>query len=506
MFNIKKMNKNPIFEVDGYKMVHIDQYPEGMEYVHETWTPRLSRVEGVNHVVLFGLQGALGELVNNFDEYFFAQPIDEILNDYNRVIKDVYGRTNPEFVAKHDNSHIRKLHELGYLPIRIKALPEGSLVPIRVPMYTIENTLPEFYWLPGYLENLLSAYVWGAMTVATTANSFKRILLKYANISGDEKKVFMQAGDFSSRGMTSPESAYRLSAGHLVAFGVSATIATKLYLEAYYNAQNDAMSYTPSTEHSVMCSYGKDELYAFKRLITEIHPSGNLSIVSDTYDLWGVVENILPKLKADILAREGKAVIRPDSGDPIKIVCGDPDADNEFAKKGLVQSLYEMFGGYVNEKGYKELDPHIGVIYGDSITTKRAEAISQGLIKNGFASTNCVLGVGSYSYQYVTRDTYGFALKATAAVINGEFVPIYKDPKTDSGRFKKSQKGLVAVVWNEKNNDYELIDNLNPESIKLYEDKNLLKEIFVDGKFIKLSSLEEIRKLLDKESIRVYGG
>ena len=505
MFDIKKMNRNPIFQVDGYKICHIDQYPKGMQYVHETWTPRISRVEDVNHVVVFGLQGALGELVNNFEEYFFKQPIDEVIADYEKVIKEVYGRTNPEFVKNHDNSHIRKLHSLGYLPIKVKALPEGTLVPIKVPAYTIENTLPEYFWLPGYLENLLSAYVWGAMTVATTANTFKRILLKYAAISSDESKVFMQAGDFSSRGMTSPESAYRLSAGHLVSFGVSATIATKLYLEAYYNAKEDAMSYTPSTEHSVMCSYGANELEAFTHLITHIHPSGNLSIVSDSYDFWGVVENILPALKEKILERDGKVVIRPDSGDPVKIVCGDDEASNEFAKKGLVQSLYEIFGGSKNEKGYIELDPHIGVIYGDSITTKRAKDICEGLIKKGFASTNCVLGVGSYSYQYVTRDTYGFALKATAAVIDGKFVPIFKDPKTDNGRFKKSQKGLVAVIWSEDKKDYELVDNLTFETIKDYEGKNYLNDVFVDGKFVKLSNLEEIRQLLTKETYRVYG-
>ena len=505
MLQIKKMNKNPIFQVDGYKMCHIDQYPPKMQYMYETWIPRLSRVEGNTHVVVFGLQGALGELVNAFDEHFFKQPIDEILEDYDRLVKEVYGRTNPEFVANHSNLHIKQLHELGYLPIKVKALPEGSLVPIGVPMYTIENTNQNFYWLPGYLENLLSAYVWGAMTVATTANAFKRILLKYAKISGDENKVFMLAGDFSSRGMTSPESAYRLSAGHLLSFGVSATIATKLYLDAYYGAKEDDMSYTPSTEHSVMCSYGKDELHAYHHLITQVHPSGNLSIVSDTYDLWGVVEKILPKLKKEILQRNGKVVIRPDSGDPVKIVCGDPEANNEFAKKGLVQCLLELFGGTLNNKGYVELDSHIGVIYGDSITTKRAEAISQGLIEKGFASTNCVLGVGSYSYQYVTRDTYGFALKATAAVIDDKFVPIYKDPKTDNGRFKKSRKGLVVVVWNNDKNDYEVIDDLNPQTIKFYEEKDLLEAIFENGKFIKLTDLAKIRKRLENESVRVYG-
>ncbi|MNV28053.1 putative nicotinate phosphoribosyltransferase [compost metagenome] len=261
--------------------------------------------------------------------------------------------------------------------------------------------------------------------------------------------------------------------------------------------------YTPSTEHSVMCSYGEDEVEAFRHLITKVYPSGNISIVSDTYDLWNVVDNVLPKLKDLIMAREGKVVIRPDSGDPVKIICGDVASDRSTVRKGIVERLFELFGGTTNSKGFKELDPHIGVVYGDSITVDRADKICQGLLDKGFASTNTILGIGSYTYQYVTRDTFGFALKGTAEIVNGEFKAIQKRPATDTGNFKKSQKGMVAVVF--ENDEFRLIDNLNPKTIAELESRNLLQTCYLDGEFTHTTRFEEIRNRLKTETIRVYG-
>lgn len=251
---------------------------------------------------------------------------------------------------------------------------------------------------------------------------------------------------------------------------------------------------TPSTEHSVMCTYGTDEYKAYKRLITEVFPSGVLSIVSDTYDYWNLITNILPTLKEDILNRDGKIVIRGDSGDPIKIICGDDEAEKGSpANKGTVELLWELFGGEVNEKGYKVLDSHIGTIYGDSITVERCEEICKQLAKKGFAVSNCVFGIGSYTYQYNTRDTFGFALKATHAVINGEEMFIFKDPKTDTGNFKKSQKGMCYVYKEGEEVLYK--DELNIKQQESYSD-NLLIPVFKDGKLIRGYSLEEIRNRL----------
>lgn len=501
MFN--PMSKNPILWTDGYKLCHKDQYPAKTNWVYETWTPRMSRIEGISHVVFFGLQGALTEMTHAFDQYFFSQPLEKVVAEYEEAIQHVFAYTNANFAATHSSDHISALHQLGYLPIKVKAMKEGSLVPIGVPMFTIENTHPDFFWLPGYLETQLSAYIWSPMTAATIADQYKRLLTSYAEKTGDVQKVQTQAGDFSMRGMGAPETAYRTAGGHLLSFSVSATLSVRNYLKCYYEATNDVLMYTPSTEHSVMCSYGEKEVEAFRHLISEVYPSGNISIVSDTYDLWNVVDQVIPQLKELILARDGKVVIRPDSGDPIHIICGDEDSDRESVRKGIVERLFEIFGGTVNSKGYKELDPHIGVVYGDSITVDRAEKICNGLMKKGFASTNTALGIGSYTYQYVTRDTFGFALKGTAEEVDGQFKAIQKRPATDTGNFKKSQKGMVAVVF--EDHDYRLIDDLNPETVTALKARDLLKDFYIDGEFLFTNTFDEIRNLLKLESNRVYG-
>jgi nicotinamide phosphoribosyltransferase len=501
----KRMTPNPILWTDGYKFLHKDQYPSGIEWVFETWTPRKSRIEGVNHAVFFGLQGALAELTLNFQDGFFDRPLAEVMNEIATNFREVFNKTNPEMVANYDFSHFAELHKLGYLPIRIKALPEGAFVPIGVPMFTIENTLPEFYWLPGFLEIVLSNSIWQPITCATIANKYRRILDGWARRTGvDPELVANQAGDFSMRGMGSPEAAYRSAGGHLLSFNVSSTISAREYLKAYYQAGPDVSVYGPSTEHSVMCSYGPErEIEAFRHLITEVYPSGNVTIVSDSYDFWGVIANVLPALKDVILARDGKVGIRPDSDDPVKALCGDPDSSNPLAQKGLVECLWNIFGGGVNALGFKQLDPHIGATYGDSITPERADAICAGLADKGFASINDVLGLGSYTYQYMTRDTLGFALKCTGIVINGQFQPIFKDPKTDRGNFKKSHKGLVAVVF--EDGEYRCVDGLDPVSIRLYDGRDQLREVFVDGKFVVVQAWNDIKQRVAEESVRVYG-
>ena len=492
---------NPIFWTDGYKMCHKDQYPVGMEWIYETWTPRQSRVDGIDHVIFYGLQGVLHELNQSFKEHFFNQPIGAIEKKYKELVYEVFKSSNMEFAQNYDTTHLRELHELGYLPLKIKALPEGTFTPIGVPMFTIENTRTEFFWLPGYLESQLSSYIWSAMTSATMADKYKRMLLKYAKITDDEDKVFVQAGDFSMRGMSSPESSIRTAGGHLLSFGVSSSVNARSYLMKYYEADTDVVMYAPSTEHSVMCSYGEDEYNAYKQLITKIYPSGNVSIVSDTYDLWNVVDEVLPRLKKEINDRNGKIIIRPDSGDPVKILCGDKEAANETVRKGIVERLYEEFGGRVNEKGFKVLNPKIGVIYGDSITPERTLDICEKLMNKGLATTNVNLGIGSYTYQYRTRDTFGFALKGTAEIQNGQFKMIQKRPATDSGNFKKSNRGMVAVV--KEDGQLKCIDGLSPDTEKEVKN-NLLKDVYVDGKILTRYKFGELRAKIKEESQKIY--
>ncbi len=233
------------------------------------------------------------------------------------------------------------------------------------------------------------------------------------------------------------------------------------------------------------------EMLTYKRLITEVYPHGIVSIVSDTYDFWSIVTKLLPMLKSDIMARNGKVVIRPDSGDPVKIIVGDPEAiDGSPEQNGLIQCLWETFGGTTTDKGYKVLDSHIGAIYGDSITLERQEAILSGLKNKGFASCNIVLGIGSYTYQYVTRDTFGFAMKSTYCEVNGVGREIFKQPKTDSG--KNSHKGLIRV--DRVNGAYKAVYPVSREE----EQKGCLDVVFKDGKLLKDFTLKEIRANVER--------
>ena len=478
---------NPLLYTDGYKVDHRRQYPEGTTLVYSNWTPRKSRIEGIENVVLFGLQYFIKKyMIDDFNANFFNQPKAEICKRYSRRINNYLG---PNQVGIY---HIEALHDLGYLPMVIKALPEGVQVPIRVPMVTMYNTKPEFFWLTNYFETLLSTTLWMPCNSATIAKEYRTILDKYAKeTSSVPEFVDWQGHDFSMRGMAGLEAAVMSSAAHLLSFTGTDTIPTIDFLEDYYNANSDTElvgGTVAATEHSVMCmgtNLGEQE--TFKRLITEVYPNGIVSIVSDTWDLWKVLTEYLPNLKEEVLTRDGKVVIRPDSGDPVDIICGNPNGKSTEEKKGVIALLWEIFGGKTNDKGYKELDSHIGAIYGDSITLDRATQICGRLKQKGFASTNVVLGIGSFTYQYNTRDTFGFAMKATYGEVNGEGREIYKDPITDDGT-KKSAKGLIKIE--KVKGVYQLKDQVSWEE----EQQGELKEVYRDGKLLVDDSLAEIRK------------
>lgn len=485
---------NPLLLTDFYKTIHHMCYAPGMTKLVSYWTPRMSRKEDMNKVVMFGLQPFIKKyLVQYFNENFFQREKAEVVAEYKRIISKTLG------AVAADTKHIEALHDLGYLPIQIKAVAEGTRVNIKTPMIEITNTHHEFAWLVNYLETFMSCNIWQPMTSATIAYRYREIVEKYFDLTVENGDVRRACGDFSMRGFSSVESAELSGAAHLLSFLGTATIPAIAYLEEYYNCniEEEAVGLgTPSTEHSVMCSYGEDEFSAYKRLITEVFPSGVLSIVSDTYDYWNVITDILPRLKEEILNRDGKIVIRGDSGDPVKIICGDKDAplgSEEY--KGTVELLWDIFGGEVNSKGYKVLNSKIGTIYGDSITVERCEEICRGLEEKGFAVSNCVFGIGSYTYQYNTRDTFGFALKATHAVIEGEEKFIFKAPKTDKDNFKKSQKGMCYVY--RQGEDILYRDELTINEQAELKD-NLLEVVFKDGELVKDYSLSEIREKLHK--------
>jgi nicotinamide phosphoribosyltransferase len=477
---------------DFYKISHRAMYPEGTQVVYSTWTPRTSRVKGVDNVVVFGTQAFIKEyLLDVFQEHFFNRPKADVINEYKRLIKFTLGDQNPE------TKHLEDLHDLGYLPLSIKALAEGTIVPTRVPMLTIENTDPRFFWLTNFIESLASAELWQPSTSATLAIEYKKLMDKAAQETNPEGAAFtiFQGHDFSMRGMSSLRSGILSGMGHLLSFAGTDTIPAISAAEYYYNANVEKElvgTSVPATEHSIQCAYGDDMMY-LRRMLSEVHPSGIVSIVSDGYDFWDVITRVVPALKPEIMARKGgpvgdKVVIRPDSGDPVLIVCGDPSAPVGSPEyKGAVECLYETFGGTLSSTGYKVLDSHIGLIYGDAITLPRCREILERLAAKGFASTNVVFGIGSYTYQFNTRDTFGFALKSTLTVCNGQEVQIFKDPKTDNG-VKKSQKGRVVVL--KDGDSYTFRDGLGlNDNVK----GDLLREIFRDGKLLIDENFADIR-------------
>lgn len=512
--------KETILLTDGYKLGHHFQYPKGTEMVYSNWTPRSCKYfpEASEGSVVFGIQYLVKEyLIKQFNENFFNLPKEQAVKEFHNRVDSFVGISNVGI------EHIEALHDLGYLPIEIKALPEGSVCPIRVPMMTIKNTLPEFFWLTNYLETLISSVLWVPCTSATSARLYKKELKRHAkrtSFPGDVNIGFA-CHDFSMRGMAGIEAAIVSGMAHMTSFCGSETIPAIRAVEEYYNADSSkelVAATVPATEHSVMCAGGKeDELETFRRLICEIYPKGIVSIVSDTWDFWQVVEDFLPKLKKEIMARDGRVVIRPDSGDPVDIICGlrtNPhfntrivegryyccyapfDIDSEYVEvsEGQYYGAYYMlgktFGWNTTDTGFRYPSTKVGLLYGDSITLERQKQIYLRLEGASMAACNLVLGVGSFTYQFKSRDSLGFAVKATACKINGELKEIFKQPKTDDGT-KNSLKGLIAIY--EENGTYVAKDCVSEAE----EMAGALEPVFVNGSLVKDYSLSEIRERID---------
>jgi nicotinamide phosphoribosyltransferase len=288
--------------------------------------------------------------------------------------------------------------------------------------------------------------------------------------------------------------------GHLLSFVGSDNVPSIDFMEDYYNANSDVEMIgcgVAANEHSVVCSGLKENEFSnYKKWISVTFPTGIVSLVSDTWNLWRVITEFLPLLKEDILARDGKVVLRPDSSPktPLEIICGDPEAEVGSPEyKGVVELLYEIIGGFVNDAGYKELDSHIGMLYGEAISLSLAPKIFARLKEKGFASNTSFLGIGSMTYELRTRDTLGYALKATQSVVNGETREIFKDPVTDGNAgFKKSAKGLLRVDLID--GEYVMKDQCTPEE----EAGGELKTVFLNGELLIDWTLAEIRERVAK--------
>jgi nicotinamide phosphoribosyltransferase len=540
------MEITPTLLTDGYKIDHRRQYPKETKTVYANMTPRKSRVPGVKEIVVYGVQAyIISTLIDIWNKNFFAKPFEELADEFLQEMTEY--TLSEEFAKNIGIEHWRALHKLGYLPLEIKSLEEGTLSPIKVPFYTVRNTHPDFYWLPNFIETDMSAEVWGPVTSATIAFQYRKIFTKYAEETGGALGfVPFQGHDFSYRGMFGRGAAMLSGGGHLTSFWGTDTIPARSFLKKFYHAKalkGIIGCSVFATEHAVMCvstgfyikkdgltweRYGDAEFAVFKRLITEVYPTGIVSVVSDTWNLWKVLTEYLPKLKNEILARDGKLVVRPDSGDPVKILTGYTDKEvfqyqgqyykvediiddgmgpafatataealSDAELKGVVELIWDVFGGSENAKGFRELNQKIGCIYGDSITVERATNICERLKAKNFASTNWVAGIGSYTYQYVTRDTFGMAQKATYAEVEIENeivgIEIFKDPITDDGT-KKSAKGLLAVLRNEEGKLY-----LKDQATWEEEATGELKTVFLNGVLVKETTLEEIRERINQQ-------
>ncbi|AQH05593.1 nicotinate phosphoribosyltransferase (plasmid) [Burkholderia sp. KK1] len=538
----------PFNLADFYKTGHPSMYPSDTTRIVANFTPRSAKYAPVlkqfydNKVVWFGLQGFIKEFfLGVFQREFFEAPKGTAIRKYKRRMDAALG---PDAVPV---DRLEALHDLGYLPLELRALPEGVRVNIKVPPVVFVNTHPEFPWVSTYFETLFSTEIWKPSTVATIAFEFRKLLSYFAKLTAaPEDFVAWQGHDFSMRGMSGVHDAMRCGVGHLLSFTGTDTIPAIDYAEDYYGADADKElvgGSIPASEHSVMtlrilatlkrlqrdpANAGLDEK-ALRRLaerevirefVTLDYPAGMVSLVSDSFDYWNVITVIAKELKAEILARkpnalgQSRVVFRPDSGDPVRILAGyrdselARDADGTFRKidgkyivasnglhiaeherKGSVQCLWDIYGGTVTSEGYKMVHDKVGLIYGDSISLTRAFDILSRLAEKGFASSNVVFGIGSYTYNMLSRDTFGWAMKAIYAEVGDEQVDIYKDPATDDGT-KKSARGLLRVE--KEGDDYVLYEQQTLEQFAGGE----LIPVFRDGRLLVTTTLDEIRARL----------
>lgn len=532
---------------DAYKLSHKGFMVEGTELIYSNFTPRSAKYLPVNKedydnkVVFFGLQYFIKDyLINEWNDKFFNKPKEQVIKKYKRIFDNYLGKDSV------DMEHFEDLHDLGYLPLHIKALPEGSSVDIKVPFLTVYNTDKKYAWLTNYLETVLSCEIWKPCTVATIIKEYRKLANKFAlKTTGSTAGTEFQIHGFEFRGMSGRKDAAICAAAFLLSSCGTDTVPAIELLEDFYNANGDEefiAASVPASEHSLASAgiAAIGELETYRKWITQDYPTGIVSIIADTLDFFRVVTEFAEELKEDILNRQpngvglAKTVFRPDSGCPVKILTGYITADQTFTSeqhcydiieyetklpevvningiyyktsqnwdgrvglgkvlsepevKGAVQCLWDIFGGTKTEQGYKLLHERVGIIYGDSITLERAKLIFERLEKKGFASTNVTFGVGSFTSQLISRDSAGMAMKAVYSEINGKGYELSKDPKTDDGT-KKSAKGLLQVTKDSEGN-YQLKDQCTWEE----ESQGELETVFLNGNLIKETSLSEVRE------------
>ena len=475
---------------DTYKNTNPDAMPEGLTKLTSYITPRKSMFKNIDKVVFFGLQGFIQEfLIDLVNETFFNRNKEEVLAEYKSYLNTQIGEQS------YDLSRIAALHDLGYLPIKMKALPEGSVVNMGVPCIELTNTHPDFAWVVQWVECVAQSELFGTCNWATMAHEYRKLANKFYEKTTDDADQAMAMADFGFRGL-GVDNGIRASSSWLLSFNKTSTIPAMQYIDKMYNAEcakNHIGIGAVSLEHATVCSnlaVCKTEENLLRRLLTTVYKDTSFSYVSDSFDYWSLVNDTLPKLKKEIMEHNGKFLVRPDSGDIVEI------------SVKTVQKLYEIFGGSTNSKGYKELNPKVGIIYGDGCQYFKIEEIWTRLEKLGFAADTILFGVGAFSFTTMctpedgmvclTRDTFGFAMKSTDCVINGKEYMIQKNPKTDQNHLKKSHKGLCCVTKDGDN--FVCHDGYTSETLPA---DNLLRTVYRDGQFVRTTNFAEIKERLN---------
>lgn len=466
---------NMILNTDSYKPSHWLQYPPNTEKVFSYVESRGSEGDdniynSINHPI------RMLETVFFGPQSFYIKELSEPLTKYDIDEAESIIVPHGEPFNRKGWEYIVNKHG-GYLPLKIRSVPEGSIIPTRNVLVTVENTDSNLFWLTSYIETALLRAVWYGSTVATFSWRIKNLIRKYMNETSDSLEgLEFKLHDFGARGVSSRESAGIGGAAHLVNFMGTDTIEALLHLRKYYGANMPGFS-IPAAEHSSITTWGKDREYeAYKNMLDQFAKPGKLvAVVSDSYDIYNAAKNIWgQELKQQVIDSGATVVIRPDSGDPTSTVL--------HTLKGLESG----YGSTLNSKGYKVLN-YVRVIQGDGVDERSIDQILSAMRLNGFSATNIAFGMGGALLQKMNRDTFKWAMKASAAKINGKWIDVFKDPVTDSG--KLSKKGRMTLVKHKKSGKIYTTSELDLPAVD-----DMLETVFLNGELLKEYSIDEVRK------------
>ena len=453
------MLNNIMLQVDSYKCSHSRQYPAGTTRVYSYLESRGGEFDST---VFFGIQYCLKRYLEG------VRVTQETIDEAEAVINAHMGAG---MFNRAGWEHILNTHG-GKLPVSIKAVPEGTVVPTHNVLMTMENTDTACWWLTNYLETMLVRAAWYPTTVATLSYHVKQLIREYLELTGDPAGLLFKFHDFGARGVSSSESAGLGGMAHLVNFMGSDTIEGIMMAREYYGADMPGFS-IPAAEHSTICSWGRErEVDAFANMLTQ-YPTGLVAVVSDSFDIYRACSELWGRqLKAQVMSRDGTVTVRPDSGDPVTVVCK------------VLDLLGDAFGYVTNEKGYKVLDPHIRVLQGDGIDFAATRDILEAMRAIGWSADNIAFGCGGSLLQKLNRDTQKFAFKCSYVEVNGERRDVYKDPITDAG--KASKRGRLALVKTDA--------GFSTISAADAEQRDELVEVFRDGEVLRTYTFDEVRK------------